>query len=161
MREVFWLEKNRIAGRCGPVEIGWSLPELKAGGIDSILTLGEGVCHPGEIAAEGMNHRIVPLPETVPPAPGDEDRCISLLPSGLAFILMELGRDRTVLIHCHAGKDRTCLMMAYFLTTTYGESTEQTMTAVRKIRSVAFESTGWAEMSKRIINRLTNDSSST
>jgi protein-tyrosine phosphatase len=140
MKAVFWLEKNRIGGRCGPSEVKWSLSEFRRSGINSILSMHKNTCDPNDIAMAGFKHYVAPLPNKCPPTQKDENICKSLLPGALDFLCKELSKQHTVLIHCEAGRDRTCLMMAY---------------KVKQVEPNAFYSAGWKDMAIRLIDKLT------
>jgi protein-tyrosine phosphatase len=155
MKEIFWLEKNRIGGRCGPAEVKWSLSEFRRNGIDSILSLHQNSCDPNDIVMAGFNHYVAPLPNTCPPTQNDENICKSLLPGALNFLSEELCKQHTVLIHCEAGKDRTCLIMAYYLAKTHGFSSVDAVSKVKQVKSTAFNSAGWNDMAIRTIDELT------
>src|SRR5687767_7078844 len=116
MREVFWAIPGRLAGRSGPDLHPWSLAELKAGGIDAVLSVNDGVlCHALDFERAGIAYACFPLSENAPPRPGDVELCVRALPQAYAFASLHFERERSVLVHCRSGKDRTGLFLAYAL----------------------------------------------
>ena len=53
-------------------------------------------------------------------------------------VILELRRSHTVLIHCHAGMQRSAAVTAMVLISLYKISADDSMTYIRRIRSIAF-----------------------
>lgn len=53
-------------------------------------------------------------------------------------LIREYKAGRTILVHCHAGMQRSAAVMAMFLITMYGMSADQAMDFVKSKRPVAF-----------------------
>src|SRR5215218_8787757 len=112
MKSVFWLIPDAIGGRPGPYFDPWSVTEIRAAGFEAVINLSE---HPSDFEAfkaAGMEASWVPLPTNVPPTKASEELCVEALPRAYAFVSAQRSRGRRVLVHCHAGKDRTGMLLA-------------------------------------------------
>ena len=151
MNHLFWAIPSRLAGRCGPRDMPWSLHALRSAGIDTILSVADNQCASAEIRSAGFIHCCVPFPAVVPPDLATECTCRTKLPDTSAFIKAELGAGRSVLVHCAAGRDRTAMVIAHYLATCMGVSARQAITVVRHHRPDALAAEGWEVMTSRII----------
>ncbi len=153
MNHIFWLIPGRLCGRPGPVEVPWSLSELRAAGVQSILTLCEKQ-HVPDLTVEGFAHARVLLPTNVPPEPEDEGACHALLPAAVSFLEDQLASDRCVLVHCAAGRDRTAMAMASYLAASTGIEAAQAIATVRRARPDALTAEGWETLAVHVISSL-------
>ena len=152
MKHVFWLVPGALAGRSGPDLNPWSAEDLRGGGIGAVLSVNDGAaCHAEDFAALGMRYRCIPLSENAPPREGDIEHCLGALPEAYDYVRGELDRQRTVLVHCTAGKDRTGLFMCYFLIRESGISVKDAITAVRRVRPIALSAEGWEELTAAVL----------
>jgi protein-tyrosine phosphatase len=100
----------------------WLPRELARGGIGAVLSVNDGeLVRPDELAEAGIDYCCVPLSDAAPPVPGDLEVCVSALPRALLFALGSIDRERSVLVHCSSGKDRTGLFLSYYLCVTEGD----------------------------------------
>lgn len=53
-------------------------------------------------------------------------------------LIREYKKGRTILVHCHAGMQRSAAVVAMFLITTRGMSADQSMTFIKEKRPIAF-----------------------
>lgn len=143
MHQVFWLIEGVIAGRSGPNKDPWDLQELKQAGIQAVLSVngGEG-CEPDVFDALGLDYQCIPFSSNVPPIDDDLAVCVMQLPKALAFIRQCEAQCKPVLIHCRSGKDRTGLIMAYYLMDN-GAAPLHAVSQVRNVRDIAFSADGW------------------
>ncbi|GGI93254.1 dual specificity protein phosphatase family protein [Shewanella gelidii] len=154
MQHLFWLEEGKIAGRSGPNKEPWNLAELKAAGIDSVLSVNDGEsCDLTDFVANDIHYACVPFTSNIPPLEGDLEDCVSAMPTAYAFIEQQLNLGRTVLIHCRSGKDRTGLMMAYYLMKT-GTAPLHAVSQVRSVRDIAFSAEGWDQFAFDVLYAL-------
>ncbi|WP_285163027.1 phosphatase domain-containing putative toxin [Shewanella goraebulensis] len=146
MKQLFWLVDGVIAGRSGPNKDEWNLAELKASGIGAILSLnnGEGV-DKVELETLGLRYLCTPFSRNIPPQEGDVAIFTEQAPKALAFIRQCEADNIPVLIHCRSGKDRTGIMMAYYLMDN-GAAPVHAVSQVRCIRDIAFSSEGWDQL---------------
>jgi protein-tyrosine phosphatase len=152
VKEVFWLKDGKVAGRGGPDKFPWDVDEIAQAGFSAVISMNFGKsCDVEEITEAGMKYACVPLSNNAPPAPGDKDICIKNLPGALAFIRSNLCHG-PLIIHCMSGKDRTGLMMAYYLMLECNFSPEDAMSEVIKVRDIAFSANGWKEFCLDILD---------
>jgi len=155
VRHVFWLRAGVIGGRSGPNLEPWDPRELAAGGIGAVLSLNDAaLVRADELARAGLDHRWVPLSDSAPPRPCDLETCVEALPRALSFALGAIARDRSVLVHCRSGKDRTGLFLAYYLRETEGMSVDEAIRAVRSVRPIALSADGWEVFALQVLDEL-------
>jgi protein-tyrosine phosphatase len=143
MQQLFWLVEGRVAGRSGPNKDPWDLQSLKDSGIGAVLSVNGGeCCDPAEFAALGLDYLCVPLSANIPPQERDLAICTAQLPKALAFVHACEAKDKPVLIHCRSGKDRTGILMAYYLMDK-GAAPVHAVSQVRSVRDIAFSAEGW------------------
>jgi hypothetical protein len=117
VKYVYWAIPGLLAGRPGPDEIEWKLGDLKNAGFGAILSLHNSAIGLSDIQAYGFIHKLLPLPNSVPPSEEDFYTYHQLLPEALAFIHQNVTSGIPTLIHCHAGKDRTGVVLVCYLCT--------------------------------------------
>jgi len=148
MEQVFWLTEGRLAGRPGPVEAPWDAPALRAGGIEVVLSLNSQA--DGEaLAAAGLVHHHLPMPPLLPLTGLLQDLLLESLEPVLERLHEELTAGRSVLVHCHAGKDRTGLAMAAYLVRYEGLDVEEAIDRVRAVRPIAMSAPGYLDTARR------------
>jgi protein-tyrosine phosphatase len=102
-------------------------------------------------AVLAMNYRCIPFSDRAPPREGDIEHCLEALPLAYDFVREELDRERTVLVHCTSGKDRTGLFMCYFLIRESGISVREAIIAVRRARPIALSAEGWEDLANAVL----------
>ena len=153
MQQLFWLEHGKIAGRCGPDKTPWQLADFKKAGFSAILSVNSGVfCHATDFENVGLAYSCISLSENAPPRPGDSDLCWRQLPVAFDFIQAHIDKG-AVMIHCHSGKDRTGLLMAYYLLKQRSFSAQQAMDEVLAVRPIAFSAEGWLDFCWNILEQ--------
>ncbi|HET7651299.1 MAG TPA: dual specificity protein phosphatase family protein [Gammaproteobacteria bacterium] len=155
MKHVFWLEPGRIAGRCGPNLEPWDPVELYAHGIGAVISLNNAErVYPDEFAALGMRYTHVPLSNAAPPRPGDLELNVRQLPVAFDWITSCLNDGLAVLMHCRSGKDRTGLLMAYYLARRFCCEPDEAVARVKAVRPIAFSSEGWGQFAIDMLSAL-------
>jgi protein-tyrosine phosphatase len=155
MNQVFTL-RSQLVGRAGPNRHPWDVFELSIGGIDAIISVNDGeLVHAEDLASVNIDYCCIPLSEDAPPRSGDLEHCIEALPKALQFILDEHTADKTVLIHCTSGKDRTGLLMSYYLCVSEGLSPLQAIKEVKHVRPIALSAPGWDDFALEVLGALT------
>jgi protein-tyrosine phosphatase len=66
------------------------------------------------------------------------DNLYKWAPETMVKLIQEYKRGETILVHCHAGMQRSAAVVAMFLMSLYGMSKDQAMQHIRSKRSVAF-----------------------
>jgi protein-tyrosine phosphatase len=155
MQSVFWLIPGKLAGRTGPNLDPWDARDLKESGIDAVLSVNDGILVDVEdLEAAGISYACVPFSQNAPPVPGDLEICLEALPRAFEFVHEHIEAGKTVMVHCTAGKDRTGLLMSYFLMRTTAVTVEEAITAVRRVRPIALSALGWDEFGREILRRM-------
>jgi protein-tyrosine phosphatase len=154
MKSVFWLIRDQIGGRPGPHFEPWSVPELRTAGFDAVINLSEHEPDFHLFVAGGIDASWVPLPTNVPPTKASEEKCVEALPRAYAFVSAQLRNGRRVLVHCHAGKDRTGMLLAVWLAKTEGLSAPAATRRVREVRPLAITAPGWETLALSVIPRV-------
>ncbi|MGS0682298.1 phosphatase domain-containing protein [Shewanella sp. 125m-7] len=154
MQHLFWLVEGQIAGRSGPNKDPWELAQLKASGVDAVLSVNNGEeCDEAEFRALGLDYLCVPFSSNIPPKEEDLAYSVEQVPKALAFIRKCEAQEKTVLIHCRSGKDRTGLIMAYYLMDN-GAAPLHAVSQVRAVRDIAFSSEGWDQFAFDVLYAL-------
>ena len=154
MQHVFWLIPGKLAGRPGPNKEPWNVDELKRGGIGAVLSVNAGILvNPEDFQARSMSYARIPFSDKAPPMPGDLEICLSALPTAYSFVSEQIRAGTGVMVHCTSGKDRTGLLMAYYLMRTTGVSVDEAIRQVRVVRPIALSAEGWDEFAREILRQ--------
>jgi protein-tyrosine phosphatase len=145
---IYWIEENRLAGRCGPSVAPFDFAALKRAGFRHILSL-DGDEHaklaPGE--REGFEIHCMHMPNSIPPEPEEVLVFQERLPDAVRYVLEKVGgNDGAVLVHCHAGCDRTGGVLTGYLMETRGLAPEDALAKVREANPDAISAFGYEEM---------------
>ena len=148
MNHVFWLIDGMLAGRPGPVLEPWDASELYDGGLRVVLSLNTEAV-PSELASAGLRHRSMPMPPILPLTIPFQDFLLNELEEILPILHEELTAGQPTMIHCHAGKDRTGLVMTAFLVRYRGLLIEDAIARVRAVRPIAMSAPGYQATARR------------
>ncbi len=152
MKHVFWLRKDKIAGRSGPNSDMWDLNEIKAGGIAAILSVNHGdAVHESLLSNLGIAYSIIPMSSNAPVRDGDKELCLANLPKAMEFIREQM-MGGPVLVHCRSGKDRTGMVLAAYLIEFEGCNENEAMEKVTEVRPIAFSAEGWKEFGLEVLS---------
>lgn len=155
MRHVFWLRPNLIAGRCGPDQRPWLPQELAAAGISAVLSVNDAASvYPDDLAAAGIDHCSIPLPDNAPPRAGDFEFCLAALPRCLEFVLDVIDRGGIALVHCRSGRDRSGLVLAYYLCARESYSVHDAIEELRRVRPMALSAQDYEAFALQLLTRL-------
>lgn len=155
MKHIFWLIPGKLAGRAGPDLVPWDVAHLREGGIDVVLSVNDGCfVEPEEFEKHGIDYACIPFSANAPPIPGDLEICLDALPKAHAFVQEAIDSGKTVMIHCTSGKDRTGLVMSYFLMQTRGLTIDEAIREVRSVRPIALSAADWEAFGREILRRL-------
>ncbi len=144
MDSVFWIIEGLLCGRPGPAESPWNVNELYDGGIRSIISLDQDNVDHQVIVDVGIDHFSFTLPDSIPPT--DEDAILwqEILPKAFNYIKKRMsGSQGATMVHCHAGKDRTGVLLGSYLTIIEGLDPEDAFSRIRVARPVAMTSEGY------------------
>jgi len=155
VRNVFWLRPGVIGGRTGPNKDSWDPYDLADAGIDTIISVNDGDCvNPGALEAAGIDYKCVPLSDCAPPMPGDLEVCTSALPVALEFACKSIESNRSVIVHCRSGKDRTGMFLSYYLCKVEGLGARDAIEEVKRVRPIALTAEGWESFTHEVLAAL-------
>ena len=155
MQHVFWLIPGKLAGRPGPNERPWDAEVLQSAGIGAVLSVNNGISvNPDDFLARGMAYARIPFSGNAPPMLDDLEICVNALPRAYEFVSREIDAGKAVMVHCTSGKDRTGLLLAYYLMRTTGVAPDDAIRQVRVVRPIALSAEGWDEFGREILRRL-------
>ncbi len=144
MRYTYWIIEGLLAGRPGPVAQPWSPEELYAGGIRAIVSLPEE--EPvADLSAYGFIHYHGRFPPVMLFSRGMRKAFIHQSLPVLDFIHQQITSGNPTLIHCHAGKDRTGVILAGYLITYHHISPAEALERVRAAQPDSMTAEGYAE----------------
>lgn len=154
MNKIFWIEEGKLCGRPGPDEAPWDINELLSGGITTIISLDQDKVDHKLIVDSGIRHISFALPDSIPPTESDEKLWLEILPGALSAISEGMTRTGAVMVHCHAGKDRTGVLLGSYLTLVKGMEPYEAFKNVRKCRPVAMTSTGYEDFFLGLMQKM-------
>jgi|ETNmetMinimDraft_25_1059894.scaffolds.fasta_scaffold107220_1 hypothetical protein len=158
MDELFWIIKGQLAGRVGPNTEPWDLAALRAGGIGAIISVNNGEhCVREDIEAHDIAYACIPFSSNAPALPGDDDISMAAARQAYEFATAQIADGRGVLVHCSAGKDRTGLLLSYFVMQHAGLSPRDAIDRVRETRPIALSAEGWDEFAEHVLTRLSTE----
>lgn len=153
MQRIFWLAPDRVAGRTGPSKDPWNLLEMREHGFTAVLSVNDGAfCHAKDIEAAGMRYKCQPLSPNAPPKEGDLEHCLHALPLALQYVVENERGGGATLVHCHWGKDRTGLFLAYYAAKIWKYPPHQAIAAVKAVRPIALSAAGWDEFAVQVLS---------
>jgi protein-tyrosine phosphatase len=139
------VEPGLLFGRPGPNKSRWDLDALKRRGLSVVVSLVH-IEDPKAVARAGLKQYVIPF----------EDRLYLPYKSANAFVLeifdrfdeildTHLPRRESVLVHCNSGKDRTGLLLAYYLVSRKGLSAKRALKRLRKLKPDALTASGYED----------------
>lgn len=154
MDHVYWIDEGRLAGRCGPSVAPVDPRAFREAGFGTVLSLDAREYAYWPRPLPGLDHVLIHLTDSIPPRPTDRMIYAQRLPEAVEFVLRRTGEDRgAVLVHCHAGCDRTGGVLAGYLCRTRGCTPEEALEAVRRVNPCAVSAAGYEEMILEILER--------
>ena len=135
MRYLSWILPGKLVTRPGPRGVAWDLEQIRdAAGIEVVVSLSD-EAEAADVARAGLLH----VQNYLPDAPlYTEAECRAFIAQALPAveaIERELALGKKVLVHCHAGRDRTGFVVAAVLTRTDGRSAKEALAEIRRIKS--------------------------
>jgi len=154
MKHVFWIYEKELAGRPGPGVAPWRISELKAGGVDVILSVASDLFPHADASGGGLSRTCVPLPDVALPDDYVPRVCAAALPLTLEIIRSNIEEGRAVLVHCAAGCDRTGLVLSHYIAWREGIGPAEAIAKLRRIRPNALMASGWEQMALELLPEL-------
>lgn len=152
MKYVYWVIEGLLAGRPGPVEFPWNLEALRAAGVRVIVSLNTEP-DPAAIAAAGLRHHSLPMTPSLPVVAPLQDLLLRELEPALAAIHAEVSAGVPTLVHCHAGKDRTGLVLAAYLMRYQGLKVEEAIARLWAVKPTAMSAPGYEATLRRFAEK--------
>ncbi|MBP7732956.1 MAG: dual specificity protein phosphatase family protein [Caldisericia bacterium] len=144
MDSVFWIIERSLCGRPGPAESPWNVNELYDGGIRAIISLDQDDVDHQAINDAGIEHMSFALPDSIPPTDEDATLWQKVLPQAFNYIKKWTSDSQgAIMVHCHAGKDRTGVLLGSYLTIVEGLDPKDAFSRLRVARPVAMTSEGY------------------
>ena len=138
-------EPGLLYGRPGPSKSRWSLPAIRAAGIRVIVSL---VPNPTsrEVEAEGMIHYPLLFEDHIRQPYRSANAPIKAILQAFDHILdRHLPRREPILVHCNSGRDRTGLLLTYYLVTRRGLNVKRAIRDIRRLKADALQASGFEQ----------------
>jgi protein-tyrosine phosphatase len=148
VEHVYWLIDGLLAGRQGPVQAPWNLEAIRAAGVQIIVSLNTEP-DPAAIAAVGLRHHSLPMTPALPIVAPLQELLLGQLAPVLKAVHAEVSAGQPVLVHCHAGKDRTGLVLAAYLVRYHGLDVDEAIARVRVVQPIALSAPGYEATARR------------
>ncbi|MEJ5310667.1 MAG: dual specificity protein phosphatase family protein [Anaerolineae bacterium] len=144
MQHIYWIIEKRLGGRPGPVREPWDPQALYAGGIRTVVSLAaeEAV---EDLSHYGLEHYRAAFPPVYLFSPGMRKAFIYQALPVWKFIHAQIEAGKPVLVHCHAGADRTGAILAGYLVLYRLMSPEEAIFQVRAANPCAMAAPGYLE----------------
>jgi len=154
VNKIYWIEKGRLAGRCGPSVVPLDLNGLQRAGFSAVLSLDAEefkLIRPGPDSPEV---KLIHLTNSIPPKPIEKEIFAVRLPQAVDHAVEIVSRNEgPVLVHCHAGNDRTGGVLTGYLCLTANMTPRRALARVREANPDAISAEGYEEMILAILER--------
>ncbi len=154
MQYVYWVVDGELAGRPGPNRAPWDPAALAAGGLGAVLSLDRREVDADALRAAGLEYAVVELPADDVADESTEAACIERLPEAQAFLEAQAAAGRATLVHCSMGRDRSGLVLAYYVACQEDLDADFALAKVRDARPDALFARAWEPMGLRVIDAL-------
>jgi protein-tyrosine phosphatase len=154
VRHLYWILPDLLAGRPGPNRAPWDPGALAAAGIGAVLSLDSREVDAKALEAAGLEHAFVELPADDEANEATEATCLERLPGAQAFLETQVEAGRATVVHCSMGRDRTALVLAYFVACRDDLDADFALARIRDARPDALFARRWEPMGLRVIDEL-------
>lgn len=151
MEFVYWAIPHLLAGRPGPQEASWTLRGLRQAGFRAIVSLDAAGVDQADIRGCGLAHKLLPMPDDVPPAPHNLGLYRRQVAQAGEFIHEHVANGDPTLVHCHAGKDRTGVVLAWYLCTHRGTTARQAIDTLRRAKPTILSAEGYEALLHQLL----------
>ena len=142
MEHVYWVIEGRLAGRPGPVRHPWNPAALYGGGIRVVVSLAEE--EPVEdLSKYGLEHHYSPFPPIFLFSAGMRKAFIHEALPVWALVHEKMKAGLPTLVHCHAGQDRTGLILGGYLVLYQGWMPDAAIEFLREKKPTALSAPGF------------------
>jgi protein-tyrosine phosphatase len=128
------------------------LKALRASGFSFILSLDQSEYGLIREQEPGLEYKLIHLPNSIPPQSWEKKIYASRLPEAVDYVMEKRSqRNGAVLVHCHAGNDRTGGVLTGTLSRVRGITPREALVEVRAIHPEALSASGYEEMVLEIL----------
>lgn len=144
MQYIYWIIDKILGGRPGPVREPWDPQALYAGGIHTVISLAEE--EPvDDLHPYGLEHYRAAFPPVFLYSVGMRKAFIYKALPVWKFIHTRVETATPVMVHCHAGADRTGLILAGYLVLYHLVSPKAAIAQVQAANPFAMAAPGYTE----------------
>ena len=147
---TYEIEPGFLYGRPGPNKSLWHLDGMKKAGIKVILSL---VSNPTrqEVEKAGLIHYQLPFEDKIyRPYKTANQHVLEILKKFDEIIDKHLDRREAILVHCNSGKDRTGLLLVYYLVSRKGLNSKRAISEIKKLKPTALSAKGYEDIAYAI-----------
>src|SRR5262245_34137975 len=142
----YTVDGGLVWGRPGPETMRWDLPAMRARGLGAIVSLVR-IPDPESVRAAGLRHYLHPFEEKLRLPYKTANGFLMEILGAFDHVLDEhLPRREPVLVHCMGGRDRTGLLLTYYLVTRCNVSVKRAVQDIRKRKTDALTANGYEDM---------------
>ncbi len=142
---TYGIEPGLLYGRPGPNKSHWRLDVFREKGLVALVSL---VDNPrsSEVTQAGLVHYQLLFEDKISrPYKTANGHVLAILEEFDQIIDRHLPRGQAILVHCNSGKDRTALLLAYYLVTRKGLSAKMAIHTLRRLKPNALSAKGFKE----------------
>jgi len=143
---TYEIEHGLLYGRPGPNKSLWHLDGLKKAGIKVILSL---VSNPTrkEVEEAGIIHYQLLFEDKIyRPYKTANQHVLQILERFDEIIDKHFARQEAILVHCNSGKDRTGLLLVYYLVSRKGLNMKRAISEIKKLNPTALSAKGYEDI---------------
>lgn len=130
------------------------LSRLRAAGFRYILSLDANEHKLLDGDDRGLEFELIHMPNSIPPQPMEVKIYEVRLPEAVEYVTAKAAKEEgAVLVHCHAGNDRTGGVLTGYLSLTRGISPEEALREVRRANPDAISAFGYEEMMLTVLRK--------
>lgn len=144
MDYVYWMIQNQLAGRPGPVMHPWDPAAFYAGGIRTVISLAAEL-DVGDLTTYRLRHYQAEIPPLILFSKGLRKAFIHQALPVWEYLHQQMQEGASTLVHCHAGKDRTGVILAGYLVLYHKLSVDVALAGLRRANPRALSAPGYEE----------------
>jgi protein-tyrosine phosphatase len=140
------VEPGLLYGRPGPNKSRWDLAALKRRGVAVVVSLVH-IEDPAAVVRAGLKHYVFPFEDKINlPYKTANGFVLDIFDEFDRVLDLHLPKREPVLVHCNSGKDRTGLLLAYYLVSRKGLSAKRALKILRRLKPDALSASGYEEI---------------
>lgn len=157
---LYWVETGKLAGRCGPDLAPWDLSLFRQKGITGIVSFQRlRPSHEEAIEEAGFEHLRLYFPSMALDQSHLRKKFLNVVEEFFPFARSRTQeQDGKVLVHCHAGLDRSATALACYRIKESGLTAEEALEEMKEINPRAFITEGYEETVRRFAEQRRGES---